>query len=53
MSDNGEETRQERRARKLRKKKERMKKHGKNLAAIYVNAVRKRLRDKQGPAMPE
>ena len=46
VSDNGIETRQERRARKLRKKKERMKKHGKNLSTIYMNAVRKRLRGK-------
>jgi hypothetical protein len=44
--DNGVETRQERRAKKLRKKKERMKKHGKNLSTIYMNAVRKRVRRK-------
>ena len=46
VSDNGMETRQERRARKLRKKKERMKKHGKNLSTIYINAVKKRVRRK-------
>ena len=46
VRDNGIETRQERRSRKLRKKKERMKKHGKNLSTIYMNAVRKRLRGK-------
>jgi len=46
VSDNGEETRQERRDRKLRKKKERIKKHGKNLSTIYMNAIRKRLRGK-------
>ena len=40
------ETRQERRDRKLRKKRERMPKHGKNLARIYVEAVLKRLRGK-------
>ena len=34
-------TRQERRAEKLRRKKARMKKHGKNLAKIYVDALRK------------
>jgi hypothetical protein len=38
------ETRQERREKKLRKKHERMPKHGKNLARIYVDAVLKRLR---------
>ena len=46
MSSNGAETRQERRDRKLKKKRERMPKHGKNLARIYVEAVMKRLRGK-------
>jgi hypothetical protein len=38
------ETRQERREKKLRKKRERMPKHGKNLARIYVDAILKRLK---------
>ena len=46
MSDNGEETRQERRAEKLRKKRERIKKHGKNLAKVYMDAIVKRVRGK-------
>ncbi len=40
------ETRQERREKKLRKKRERIPKHGKNLARIYIDAVLKRLRGK-------
>ena len=44
MNNEGTETRQERRDKKLRKKRERMPKHGKNLARIYVEAVLKRLR---------
>jgi hypothetical protein len=40
------ETRQERRDRKLRKKRERMPQHGKNLAKVYLDAVMKRLRGK-------
>ena len=39
-------TRQEHRERRLKKKRERMPKHGKNLARIYVEAVLKRLRGK-------
>ena len=38
------ETRQERREKKLRKKQERMPKHGKNLARIYMDAIMKRLK---------
>ena len=38
------ETRQERRERKLKKKRERMPQHGKNLARVYVEAVLKRLK---------
>jgi len=38
------ETRQERREKKLRKKRERMSKHGKNLARIYMDAILKRLK---------
>jgi len=41
---NDAETRQERRERKLKKKRERMPKHGKNLARIYVDAILKRLK---------
>ena len=39
-----EETRQERREKKLRKKREQIPQHGKNLAKIYGNAILKRLR---------
>ncbi len=38
------ETRQERREKKLKKKRERIPKHGKNLARIYMDAILKRLR---------
>jgi hypothetical protein len=40
------ETRQERREKKLKKKRERMPKHGKSLARIYMDAILKRLRRK-------
>ena len=43
MDDNHQETRQERRAKRLRRKRE-MKKHGKSLAQIYRDAILKRLR---------
>jgi len=39
-----EETRQERREKKLQKKRERMPTHGKNLAKIYMDAILKRLK---------
>jgi hypothetical protein len=39
-----EKTRQERRDKKLKKKRERMSKHGKNLARVYMDAIIKRLR---------
>ncbi len=39
-----EETRQERREKRLKKKRERIPKHGKNLARIYMEAILKRLR---------
>ena len=42
MSD--PETRQERREKKLRKKRERMPQHGKSLARIYMDAILKRLK---------
>ena len=38
------ETRQERREKKLKKKRERIPQHGKNLAKIYMDAVLKKLR---------
>jgi len=41
------ETRQERREKKLKKKRERIPKHGKNLAKIYVDAILKRLRSRR------
>ena len=45
MNDNEElETRQERRQKRLEKKKERIPKHGKNLVKIYRDAILKRLR---------
>ena len=44
MSQEPEDTRQERREKKLSKKREQMKKHGKNLARIYMDAILKRLR---------
>ena len=40
------ETRQERREKKLKKKRERIQKHGKNLARVYIDALMKRLRGK-------
>jgi hypothetical protein len=39
-----DEIRQERREKKLKKKRERMRKHGRGLASIYRNAVLKRLK---------
>jgi len=44
VSDNEAETKQERREKKLKKKRERIPKHGKNLARIYMDAILKRLR---------
>jgi len=41
-----QKTRQERRENRLRKKRERMPKHGKSLARVYRDAVLKRLRGK-------
>ena len=41
---NEEETRQERREKRLKKKKERITKHGKNLAKVYIDAILKRLK---------
>ena len=42
-----EETRQERREKRLKKRRERMSQHGRNLARIYMNAIRKRLKRKR------
>jgi hypothetical protein len=44
VNNNRADTRQERREKKLKKKRERMPKHGKNLAKVYLDAVMKRLR---------
>ncbi len=41
------ESRQERREKKLKKKRERVPQHGKGLARIYMDAVLKRLRRKR------
>ena len=46
MSDDEVETKQERRDKKLKKKRERMAKHGKNIARVYMDAIMKRLRRK-------
>jgi hypothetical protein len=40
------ETRQERRQKRIEKKKERIPKHGKNLVKIYRDAILKRLKGK-------
>ena len=45
-SDNNSETRQERRERKLQKKKERIAQSGKSLVKIYRDAVLKRAKGK-------
>ncbi len=44
MEDVHKETKQERREKKLRKKRERVPQHGKNLARVYMDAILKRLR---------
>ncbi len=46
MNEQEMKTRQERRERKLQNKRARVKKHGKNLARVYVDAILKRLRGK-------
>ena len=46
MSQEPLDSRQERREKKLRKKRERIPKHGKNLARIYMDAILKRLKRK-------
>jgi hypothetical protein len=47
MKNEDIETRQERREKRLQKKKERLPKHGKNLARVYMDAILKRFRGKQ------
>ena len=44
MNEDRIETKQERREKKLKKKREQIPKHGKNLAKIYVDAILKRLK---------
>ena len=44
MNDERIETKQERREKKLRKKREKIPKHGRSLAKIYMEAILKRLR---------
>jgi oligoendopeptidase F len=46
LKNNMNDTSQERREKKLRKKKARMKKHGKSLAQMYKDAIEKRVREK-------
>ena len=41
------ETRQGRREKKLKKKRERIPKHGRSLARVYMEAIMKRLRGKK------
>ena len=43
MTDDEIETKQERREKKLQKKRERIAKHGKSLARIYMDAIMKRI----------
>ena len=43
MNDDGENTRQERRERKLENKRERMPKHGQSLARTYKEAILKQI----------
>ena len=44
MSDDQLETKQERRDKKLQKKRERVPQHGKNLARVYKEAILKRIK---------
>ncbi len=48
MSNDDLEIRQERRQKRSEKKKERMLKHGKNLAKTYRDAILKKLKGKPG-----
>ncbi len=47
MSNDELETRQERREKRTERKRERMLKHGKNLAGVYIDAILKRLKRHQ------
>ena len=47
MNQEESETRQERRERKLQKKREQIRTHGKNLARVYMDAILKRLKRRQ------
>ena len=47
MSEEVHPTRQERRQQKLQKKREQVKKHGKSLARVYMDAILKRLRGRK------
>ena len=47
MNDEPLEARQERREKKLQKKRERIAKHGKNLAKIYMDAILKRFKGRR------
>ena len=49
MSENKFYSRQERRDKKLKKKRGHMPKHGKNLARIYLESIRKRLKRRRKP----
>jgi hypothetical protein len=44
VSEHEAETKQERREKKLKKKRERMPQHGKGLAKVYMDAIMKRLK---------
>ncbi len=44
MNEEKIETRQERREKRLKKKREKIPKHGRNLAKIYMDAILKRLK---------
>jgi hypothetical protein len=44
VNEDKPDTRQERRAEKLRKKRAQVKKHSKNLAKVYMDVILKRLR---------
>jgi len=46
MSNEPIKTRQERREKKLKKRRERIAQHGKNLAKVYRDAILKRLKGK-------
>lgn len=44
MNDNRLETKQERREKKLKKKRERVRQHGRNLARVYKEVILKRIK---------